>query len=349
MAYQNPGTPRFYISIFQWLHSLGVLESASSNYTDQMSGKPEYELIEINPTKPFIFTTGGNVNWSTTQIYALGYKIKTGYGSFSDYMPMENNFSMILGHTLKDSIHDIRNWGGQYETLAHTPLVNGDNPMEKNGFSIRTGNDGHNLDSTIAFRLAGYYGQTEYKMGSWLYGTYFDISHSPTLGLKINVDMDGVNMKRSKSGSDLNNYNYTKSPAWDNNAPWNIGGSDYEMSRIGRRSWDLQFSYLSDVNLSGVNHSIANNTPLYNIEGYNTDYYNTVDNTYYDNISKDNSFFSQVIMKTNGGQLPFVFQPDNTNNNPDSFAICKFDQNSFDFKQVASGVYDISLKIREIW
>ena len=62
-----------------------------------------------------------------------------------------------------------------------------------------------------------------------------------------------------------------------------------------------------------------------------------------------NSFYNQVIHKTNGGQLPFIFQPDKNNNNSDSFAICKFDMDSFEFDQVANGVYNIKLKIREVW
>ena len=69
------------------------------------------------------------------------------------------------------------------------------------------------------------------------------------------------------------------------------------------------------------------------------------------NILTDDNFFSQVIHKTNGGQLPFIFQPDggaNGNNNPDQFAICKFDS-GFKFEQVANGVYNVKLKIREVW
>ena len=58
---------------------------------------------------------------------------------------------------------------------------------------------------------------------------------------------------------------------------------------------------------------------------------------------------SEVIRKTNGGQLPFIFQPDKDNNNPDQFAIAKFDMKSFKFEQVANGVYNVKLKIREVW
>ena len=65
-------------------------------------------------------------------------------------------------------------------------------------------------------------------------------------------------------------------------------------------------------------------------------------------LSNDN-FFSQVWHKTLGGTLPFIFQPDNTNINPDQFAICKFKNNSLKATQSAFNVYDISLSIEEVW
>ena len=55
----------------------------------------------------------------------------------------------------------------------------------------------------------------------------------------------------------------------------------------------------------------------------------------------------RAIHLTNGGQLPFIFQPDSANNQV--FAIAKFDQRSFNFTQKAPNIYSISLKIREIW
>ena len=65
------------------------------------------------------------------------------------------------------------------------------------------------------------------------------------------------------------------------------------------------------------------------------------------NLLTDDNFYSQVIHKTNGGQLPFVFQPNKDDNT--QFAICKLDMNTFQFKQVANGVYNVKLKIREVW
>ena len=67
------------------------------------------------------------------------------------------------------------------------------------------------------------------------------------------------------------------------------------------------------------------------------------------NIFTDDSFIAQVWNKTLGGALPFIFQPDSTNNNPDQFCIAKFDMDSLSVKQVAFKSYEISLKIREVW
>ena len=56
-------------------------------------------------------------------------------------------------------------------------------------------------------------------------------------------------------------------------------------------------------------------------------------------------FYSEVIHKTQG-QLPFIFQPDNTEN---SFIIAKFDQNSFTLQQTAPNLYSVKCRIKEVW
>ena len=66
-------------------------------------------------------------------------------------------------------------------------------------------------------------------------------------------------------------------------------------------------------------------------------------------LDDQTSFFSQVWHKTLGGTLPFIFQPDKDNNNPDQFAICMFKNSSLKIVQSAFQVYDISLSIEEVW
>ena len=63
----------------------------------------------------------------------------------------------------------------------------------------------------------------------------------------------------------------------------------------------------------------------------------------------DDSFMAQVWNKTLGGALPFIFQPDSNNDNPDQFCIAKFDMDTLNIKQVAFKTYNIAVKIREVW
>ena len=61
-----------------------------------------------------------------------------------------------------------------------------------------------------------------------------------------------------------------------------------------------------------------------------------------------------------GGHLPFIFCPDSSIDylqtwggtappRVPEFAICRFDMNSFSREQVAPGVYNIKVKIKESW
>ena len=129
----------------------------------------------------------------------------------------------------------------------------------------------------------------------------------------------------------------------------------------GRKTWDLKFSYISSDDLFPLNerqdHLNPTDSSTNELAGYDgTEDFFGGDATGYSasgNFRKNSewtwSFMSIVMDKTIGGSLPFIFQPDGNNNSPDQFAICQIDQDSFKFKQVANNVYDISLKIREVW
>ena len=65
------------------------------------------------------------------------------------------------------------------------------------------------------------------------------------------------------------------------------------------------------------------------------------------NILDGQDFFSSVWNKTMAGHLPFIFQPDNNNNN--EFAICRFDMKSLTYSQIGVNLYNVKLKIRESW
>ena len=66
------------------------------------------------------------------------------------------------------------------------------------------------------------------------------------------------------------------------------------------------------------------------------------------NMLTDDSFESRVLNFIATGQR-FIFQPDSNAIQPSDFAICVLDQDSLKASQVANGVYNISMKIREVW
>ena len=84
----------------------------------------------------------------------------------------------------------------------------------------------------------------------------------------------------------------------------------------------------------------------FQIEWIKVQQHNPSDFTY--NIDNDDSFSAQVLNKISHGEK-FIFQPDNTSNNPSDFAICVLDGDSFEMKRTAWNVYDIEMTIREVW
>ena len=301
MAYQNVGTPRFYINVIEWQASLGAAPLPSGHY----------RTLPVNPSAFNGYYQAGVVTFNAE---------------------LNNPFCAILGHTglwnLAGDLgidDDALNWEGT--TLSSDLLIN--ESASYHGWAL-VGLSG--TPTRIAFTG---------NIGSIIVGSYYDLPHSPDLKLTMTREMDGVKRFRAKGGSDLINYKYTKPPKWGTIAPWEFGATaNQDLSRIGRRVWNLSFSQLQDSDIFPDVSSLTN---------YETSVYNSSDTTDKAILVED-TFFGQVIHKTNGGQLPFLFQPDKNNLNPgDGFAIAKFDMNSFKFKQVANGVYDIKIKIREVW
>ena len=66
------------------------------------------------------------------------------------------------------------------------------------------------------------------------------------------------------------------------------------------------------------------------------------------NINTDESFEAMVLNKIGNGDR-FIFQPDNTANNPGDFAICVLAQDSLKVTQVAHNTYNCAMKIKEVW
>ena len=199
------------------------------------------------------------------------------------------------------------------------------------------------------------------QIGCCSIGNRYQMPHSPDLNLTQTYDY-GVKEVETKGGASLSN-NMWKNPKWGQLGAWELAGvlnnevdqnavNLSPLARSGRKVYDLSFSYLDDGDVFGANQtlSLGDNAWSDIISGYEYgDDTQTVDGNeqFTKNILNDSSFFTSVIHKTNGGQLPFIFQPNSEDKT--NMVIAKLDMKSFSFKQVANGVYNIKLKIREVW
>ena len=94
----------------------------------------------------------------------------------------------------------------------------------------------------------------------------------------------------------------------------------------------------------------SSNTSPFDDSGYNSEIGGDapIDPAQRKNPMLSDESFNFVWNCTLGGTLPFIFQPDNTNNNPDQFSMCTFRNNTLSVKQVAFNTYSLSITIDEV-
>jgi len=339
MANQNIGTPRFYVDYLSYWFSQNLLYKYT--HLSGVSGGFE-EWLGLNPSSIASFTS------SSSDDYRNWLRFE-GFSPDSLTIPSDKMWSAILGHNLattEKGFSSIENTSGgnvastNIEVIANDAGADnaGDADVPFDGFTMRTFTPGAINITGVHFRIEGQSpGGQEVRIGSCAYGNYFDMPHSPELSLTMSHEYDGVKKQETAGGSTLSYANYYKPPDWGNLQAWQLEGWDRKYS--GRRVWDLSFNYLSDSDLEPYH---------YNMDGSSTDA-GLINPNYKDN------WFTNVLHYTNGGQLPFIFCPDpsigyitSTWTIPE-FAICRFDMKTFKREQVANGIYNIKVKIKESW
>ena len=367
MARQNVGTPRFYINIYEYLESIGAISIPDGR-----------SYLRTNPTKTHIqkFANDNDGDNDTTILPDC----PIAWGDLAG----DKGFVALLGHNmascnsqvaLQEGTSDYTVMGNITEVVNSAKIDNHPSP-EYDGFTIWSGDfsdfdqlGGSDSEKTMQFRWESGqnwgepddnpYNGIDLICNSIVIGSYYDMPHSPDLNLKLRYEYDGVKTIQTKSGATISNALYTKPADWGSQGAWQLGGK--QNYRTGRRTWDLSFSYLSADGIMPLNSSASYISTIGSESGYPDGSIvqsagldtpdDSSDDTYsfISNILTGTDFFSQVWNRTIGGALPFIFQPDNNNNNPDQFAICKFAQNSLNYEQVAPNVYNIKLKIEEVW
>tara|TARA_R100001594_G_scaffold13801_2_gene29425 strand:- start:1562 stop:2587 length:1026 start_codon:yes stop_codon:yes gene_type:complete len=341
MAYNSVGTPRFFIDSLTWLNSIGVDIYPITAGTDS-----DYIIAGMNPTSQASYLvpaiTGTPAQW------------KLGDGTSFPHTPL--NFCAILGHNYANQQMEI-GYHLQDSQLRFniTEIINAEGVVddstgrftpEYNGYSIMT------FKTVIDSNIKKIYiyqpsdspttNDWEAKTGALIFGSTYTMPHSPDLKLSISYET-GTKEQTTRGGATLTN-NMWGVVKWGDLAAWELSDPNgntlnQDLSNQSRRIWDLSFSYLDKENTfpkySALNTIGTNDYPQ---SGGDND--TSLENT----LATSDDFYSQVWNKV-GNQHRFIFQPDNTVN---EFAICKIDGN-IKFTQVANGVYNIKLKIREVW
>ena len=356
MANQNIGTPRFYISWGDYWHTLGATINPrhtirTHEVSDYFIAEGNYGIFyrEIHPHP----THSIGINWLAVlnqRIEGYGFEerfrfrfkqqhiIPDGEGGYL-FNASENIPTSLASYTdlinIQESTYSptsgldgfsLVTWGGFTSNFYQEALEEGLNPKDDMIAQIYLGLVTPSETPVNEDTLAG-------TIGSMCFGRYYDMPHSPELSLTIAHEYEGIKKQETSGGSTLGYVNYHKPPDWgDNLQAWQLDGWDRKYS--GRRVWDLSWNYLSDSDIEPKHYNMDESHPDWN---------------------EDGNWFTNVLHYTNGGQLPFIFCPDpsigyytDTWTIPE-FAICRFDMKTFKREQVANGVYNIKVKIKETW
>ncbi len=349
MAYNAVGTPRIFVDSFLWLRSLGIGYPRTND-----DGSVE-DVFTLNPAN---VTEWGNGGGTKTNFYfdydglpdsgvdlgkigyiaylghnvtdgaTLGHRLSFRFKSDGTGATAEN----LHDHIQSEEIVDNINYGNTGSHLKATDYA---------GFSMLVFNiDASTFKNTTAANFRLEY-TNRFKIGCASIGTVYNFPHSPDLKLSLTYET-GTKTIETKGGASLSNTMW-RPPMWGDLAAWELSNPDtpttnQKLAHSSRRAWDLNFSYLDKTNTF----------PKYNaLNRYSNEALDSDDLllTEEETLLDSSDFFSQVWNKV-GSAYPFIFQPDNSVN---EFAICKFDMKNIKFTQVANGVYNIKLKIREVW
>lgn len=357
---QNVGsTPRFYVSLLQYLDAIGGLQVTPSSDAIENRYWSGHRTTYLNPSLQLIYE-GAGTTWYI--------RYKSLYGNFDSLMPNDKNFFMVLNHTFDNDIwYSFRRADSNTFVGFGDDSVNYDTNSRKSefaGFAIGTGNNAHLVHSDeLDFFVAHQAGAT-YRFSSLLYGTYFDVPRSPSLNLKL-----GRHYGTSKEYNSIKGHSISNT-LWDSPPMWNGLGGDkqvgawelyvpqylnpyhvpHKMAKYkGRRTWDLTFQMMTNSDVIGSNSNLSTfGQDITTDNGYESGDIDEVDEFNYNILTEDN-WFSQVWNKTQNGTLPFVFQQDNTNFSVDQFCIARFKKDTLKITETSIGLMNISISIEECW
>ena len=354
-------TPRFYVDMVSFLHATGQIGWDATN-------KGGVDLLYMNPSNP------NYANYSSETFFVIGHP--------NDNPPKTSfpiNFCALLNHNFASDTNRVEVIGKKglanqdntnlrlhdvgYTNVLNTFSSNNNISPSFNGTSIFTFTEQDEYWRSFEIYYGDGWDNDNHQLGSMVIGKYWDAPNSPDLSLTMSRRFEGIKRQKTIGGKTLANIYYDGPTEWSMNGPEGVVYKyppfeldtrayvdtegyriDYRsksgLGRKGLRSWNLTFSYISEDDM-WMDNEVSNKLTSDDIpdDGSGSADPNPM-------LSDDS--FNFVWNCTLGGTLPFIFQPDNTNNNTDQFSICTFRGNSLSVKQVAHNTYTLSVTIDEV-
>ena len=361
-------TPRFYVDMPTFLHATGQL--------GWDNGTGGANLLYMNPSNPYL-----------TEVVEAEEETPFSIGDSADNTPKTSfpvNFCALLNHNLGSNTNKFQLYGKHGLRAETTDVIF--NPVNEilnsnhegdlidptyNGTTIFdfTSDDEYWRSFSIYYNNFNIIDVGTHQLGSFVVGKYWDAPNSPDLSLTMSRRFDGIKKQKTIGGKTLANIYYDGPTEWTMNHPIDndLNGTykyppfeldttaqvdtqgyrfDYRaksgLGRKGLRSWNLTFSYISEDDM-WMDNEVSSKVTSDSIDDGEIPTGGSDPNPMFTDDS-----FNFVWNCTLGGTLPFIFQPDNTNNNPDQFSICTFRDNTLSVKQVAYNTYSLSVTIDEV-
>ncbi len=289
MAYQNVGTPRFYINDIDYAKSVGLDVTDIPDHLTWHLSPPDFgvenylNLINSDPNVLMVHAYDSN---KTAAVVCRTINRQINFPNYVAYLNHNMNSCKVnIRHAYfkEEGDESGQDWNGgsfvspivnaEFESLSMGGINTGHFAVpDYDGFSIYeiTNNATDEINTMHTFQMyidddtwnEGAYidqGYPPLQVGSIWVGRYYDMPHSPELDLTMTIENDGFESIITEGGAHLSNVRYTGAPMWERHdgteiPPWTIGEPTSLGRRNGRRVWSLSFNYLSDSDLFASNY-----------------------------------------------------------------------------------------------
>ena len=367
--YGEVSTIRAYFDVVQYAKAIGYVKELFS-YQNSPVIDSESSPFDYNPAKVETYAVDGTYDYLS---FVCHFKSRIeGDRNFAQLLKSINYYG-IFGHNIQTASADYDQTALQ--CFGHDGLQNlfaypqsyteivGDRTDVGNGYTIVGVDDWSESDSK---RFEGLEVQIQsdttftdsdaFNVGAISVGRYMDFPHSANLSMNIKYNYDGIKSKNSTSGRTINNINYYKPPDWGNYPRWThiskgtlVSTTDedwvnkYNMKAVsgnGRREWDLTWSFLSkEDTFPKISEG--------NMFAHNMDKARyTDDGVDALSLKSNDSIISTMMTLSLGGNIPFLLQMDNTQQD---FAFVRINQKSISIQQSAPNLYTCKMKLQECW